>query len=379
MAALESLNLTQEMLNTTQNAVATGQKVASAADNPAVYAISQTMNADIAGLSAVSDSLSFGSSVLSTASSASSKISDQLQTLQQTVTQGSQTGIDPTTINNQIKAIVTNIQQFAASATFNGVNLLDSAGVGVTSGTMNVVQDVHGSTIQVGNQNVLTALGLGAPGTLQITTGGIEVNTGSMTAALANGDSITLSDGKNNWQFVLSDGSTAPAAQPANTTGGVNQQILVNFAATDSTSARLGELVSAMQSSGFTAQVDNSGNLHASGNGIVAGSSAVSLGGVTTVNTDSNVATVINTVSNAITAMNKISATLGATTQQVQGMQDFTKSLSDALTAGVGALTDADMAAESAKLQSLQTKQQLAIQSLAIANAQPQVLLSLFR
>ena len=45
----------------------------------------------------------------------------------------------------------------------------------------------------------------------------------------------------------------------------------------------------------------------------------------------------------------------------------------------MGALTDADLSAESAQLTSLQTKQQLAIQSLSIANSQSQSLLSLFR
>jgi len=40
---------------------------------------------------------------------------------------------------------------------------------------------------------------------------------------------------------------------------------------------------------------------------------------------------------------------------------------------------DADMALESAKLQALQTKQQLAVQALTIANQSSQILLQLFR
>ena len=60
-------------------------------------------------------------------------------------------------------------------------------------------------------------------------------------------------------------------------------------------------------------------------------------------------------------------------------MVSFASSLSNALTAGIGALTDANMAAESAQLQSLQTKQSLAIQSLSIANQQPQSIMQLFR
>ncbi|MBT3334076.1 MAG: flagellin, partial [Rhodospirillaceae bacterium] len=46
--------------------------------------------------------------------------------------------------------------------------------------------------------------------------------------------------------------------------------------------------------------------------------------------------------------------------------------------AGVGTLVDADLAEESAKLQSLQIKQQLGVQALSIANSGPQAILSLF-
>jgi flagellin len=55
------------------------------------------------------------------------------------------------------------------------------------------------------------------------------------------------------------------------------------------------------------------------------------------------------------------------------------KSLSDTLTEGVSTLVDADLAEESATLQALQTKQQLGIQALSIANQQSGAVLALFR
>jgi len=57
----------------------------------------------------------------------------------------------------------------------------------------------------------------------------------------------------------------------------------------------------------------------------------------------------------------------------------FVGKLQDTLDAGIGNLVDADLAKESAKLQALQTKQQLGIQALAIANQSSSILLSLFR
>ena len=53
--------------------------------------------------------------------------------------------------------------------------------------------------------------------------------------------------------------------------------------------------------------------------------------------------------------------------------------LQDTLDAGVGNLVDADLAKESARLQALQTKQQLGVQALGIANQASSVLLGLFR
>ena len=50
----------------------------------------------------------------------------------------------------------------------------------------------------------------------------------------------------------------------------------------------------------------------------------------------------------------------------------------DALESGLGALIDADLAKESARLQALQIRQQLGTQSLSIANQAPQALVSLF-
>lgn len=86
MAALQSLDQTNAALTETQNEISTGQKVSSAADNPAVYAIAQSMNSTIAGLAAVQDGLSFGGQVVNTASTAVTNISSTLSTLQNTLT-----------------------------------------------------------------------------------------------------------------------------------------------------------------------------------------------------------------------------------------------------------------------------------------------------
>ena len=81
----------------------------------------------------------------------------------------------------------------------------------------------------------------------------------------------------------------------------------------------------------------------------------------------------------ALTDIVSASSSLGASKARVATQQAFVSSLSDSITKGVGALTDADMTEESTRLQALQTQQQLGIQSLSIANQQTQSVLSLFR
>jgi flagellin len=78
---------------------------------------------------------------------------------------------------------------------------------------------------------------------------------------------------------------------------------------------------------------------------------------------------------NIDSALSKLSA--GAKKYSIQ--LTFTQKLSDSLETGIGNLVDADMATESANLTALQTKQQLGVQALSIANSTPQIILQLFQ
>lgn len=72
-------------------------------------------------------------------------------------------------------------------------------------------------------------------------------------------------------------------------------------------------------------------------------------------------------------------AALGASAKRISDQNVFVGKVMDAMTSGIGALVDADMEAASARLQALQTQQQLGVQALSIANQAPQTILSLFR
>lgn len=93
--------------------------------------------------------------------------------------------------------------------------------------------------------------------------------------------------------------------------------------------------------------------------------------------TDANDA--LSDVDASIANVSAALARIGTTSKALQTHATFVGKLQDALEAGVGNLVDADLAKESAKLTALQTKQQLGVQALGIANGAPQILLSLFR
>ena len=103
---------------------------------------------------------------------------------------------------------------------------------------------------------------------------------------------------------------------------------------------------------------------------------------VTTTGTIGTVTQATNMIATVQTSINNVSASLaklGTASKSIGSQLTFVGKLQDTITAGVGNLVDADLAKESATLQALQTKQQLGIQALSIANAAPQSVLSLFR
>ena len=98
-----------------------------------------------------------------------------------------------------------------------------------------------------------------------------------------------------------------------------------------------------------------------------------------TISTQAKASTLVATIQSSLTNVNSALAKLSAGAAKFSIQAGFAQKLSDTLTQGIGNLVDANMAQESAKLQSLQVRQQLGVQALSIANQAPQTILSLFR
>jgi flagellin len=105
----------------------------------------------------------------------------------------------------------------------------------------------------------------------------------------------------------------------------------------------------------------------------------VTITAATTITTSALASAAVDALETSITNVNAALSRLGSGAKRLELQQNFVSKLSDAIETGIGNLVDADLAKESAKLQSLQVKQQLGLQALSIANQAPGTVLSLFR
>ncbi|WP_443751084.1 flagellin [Asticcacaulis solisilvae] len=131
----------------------------------------------------------------------------------------------------------------------------------------------------------------------------------------------------------------------------------------------------------IAALADASGTSHmtVAAQNLSLGGSIITLGAAASFSTATSAQALLTTIDSSINNVSSALSSMGSTSKALDTHATFIGKLQDTLTASIGHLVDADMATESAKLQALQTKQQLAIQSLSIANQSQSFLLSLFK
>jgi flagellin len=95
--------------------------------------------------------------------------------------------------------------------------------------------------------------------------------------------------------------------------------------------------------------------------------------------TSGGIDSALGMVENSLKALTAAGSQLGSLSSRIDLQTTFVSALTDSISSGVGKLVDANMEQESSKLTALQTQQQLAIQSLSIANSSAQNILSLFK
>ena len=268
LLALQNLNAVTGQLQQVQTRISTGLLVSGPKDNGGLWSIAQTSRASVSALDVVKQSLQRAQSTVDVAISAGQTISDVLNQIKSKALAGADTSLDTVSrkaLNNDVSALINQIQKITATADFNGTNIIKTSGASIYA-----LANAAGTT-RLTVQGLL--LGVGGSGT---------------------------------------------------TTG-------ITFTA----------------SASFT--------------------------------TATTAATFLSLVNTSINQVNASVAKLGTGSNALATHLTFISNLQDSLTQGIGNLVDADVAKESANLTALQTKQQLSIQALSIANSSKTALLGLFR
>lgn len=126
------------------------------------------------------------------------------------------------------------------------------------------------------------------------------------------------------------------------------------------------------------ASIDGSSVISVANEQLTFGGSVITLGASASISSQSGAASLVSTIETSFQNVNRALARLGTASKKLEVHNQFVSRLSDSLTQGIGNLVDADLAVESARLQSLQVKQQLGTQALSIANQAPSATLALF-
>lgn len=145
LIALQNLNSTNEKLEQVQNKINTGLRVANAKDNAAVYAIAQKQRADFNSLGAVKMSLDRATSITDVAMTAGQQISDILVQMREKVVGAADDSASAETkkaFDDEYQTLLQAISQFASSAEFDGVAVLN----GTLSGSLNFLANADGDS-----------------------------------------------------------------------------------------------------------------------------------------------------------------------------------------------------------------------------------------
>jgi flagellin len=352
-------------LATVQNRLATGKRVNSAKDDGAAYSIATRMRSEVAGWGVVGDSLARGQSTLDVAANGAEVIGgvlSQMKTKMLAYLDAPDSG-GKAALRADIEAMAGQINRTANASAFDGENLLTAAdlpaidltpystgldpnngayaAIGQQSGRVNIDVDFVNAAygfVQVGTPYV----GVDVP--MQ------EYGIGHHTLSLARPE--TDSD-----FFFLSIGTVINAASPP---VGPQGALIHSLTFQPMEDMRL-----ITNPAGDTTTIQHQPM------------TAKDLG-LEPLTWDDPMG-LFDKIGAAAASATASSAYIGGRQNLVESLQMQASKLQDTLTMGVGNLVDADMAKEAANLQAMQTKQGLAAQVLAIANAAPQWVLGLFR
>lgn len=408
MAALSTLRSIASGLEETQARVSSGLRVGGASDNAAYWSIATTMRSDNMALSSVADALGLGAAKVDTAYAAMNSSIEVVKEIKAKLVAAAEDGVDKNKVQEEIRQLQDQLRSMADAASFSGENWLKAnpAGTGEiknvvgsfvrdSDGTVTVKKieyTLDSSSVLFDTTNATPettfgggildteALFTGTDGvTVKISANGVEADyavKGYSTEELltlgltftTNADGQTVADNAGTFEYIRLEGEDkwVKLAAAETVTG---QEISYDDAGTpyyiDTTDAPTNVAAAQVGFSVYNLDITDLATV------------AAAMGGSFT--EGDALAFMTQHVEDQLTLMTSAAADLGSIAMRIDLQEEFVSNLTDSIDSGVGRLVDADMNEESTRLKALQTQQQLAIQSLSIANSSSEVILSLFR
>ncbi len=420
--ALQTLKAINAEMSDLRAALGTGQQVANPSEGASVWAISKTMEADVAGFKRVSESLALGQSTLSVARQGAETITELLTEIKGKVVAAQEENVDRTKIQANIASLRDQVDAIVGMAQFNGQNLLSNRDTAAGSGQVAILAsfnrsgaDVTTSDLLVRRRDLSTAAGVVAgsggtyaAGAVSATLDATQSRTLDLSGlSVAAGAAFSLSvfgtDGDGS-SFAQADYRTSAAASQ---TQGEMAASALSYVARDGDT--MGDVAGALArkwetyaaANGLDADVLS---VEASGASLVASSTVTdatdsiavavdtlsadagsTIGGgldelgTLDVTTDSGADAAMATIEGLLDVSIGTAAAIGSDQGRIETQRDFVGDITATLKSGIGQMVDAKLDDISARMQALQVQQQLAVQALSIANQAPQVILTLFR
>lgn len=360
---LLSLQQTQSLMDTTQERLSTGKKVNSAIDNPSSYYTAQSLTNRASDLNALLDSMGQGIQTIQAANEGIEAITDFVQqakalantardnaTVKGTTSSGTYTAADDT---KNITVKIEGVADQDIKVTLEDTDSLEQAATKIAT-ALNDVKDaedtvIGGFTATVENGQIKISNSKGIVANVSGTISGITFN-----GEIGNSTRTTSMKQYNEILDQIDQLAKDSGYKGVNLLQGNSLKVVFNE-----------DRSSYLTINGTFADTSDEGL-------------KISRAEDWTNPDNEAIDASISELENAITSLRNMASEFGNNYSIVENRENFTESLINVLEEGSDKLTLADMNEESANMLALQTRQQLAINSLSLASQAAQSVLSLF-